>query len=65
MAKKEATIEELRAEWKRIEDYWDRLNADGEMIDYPWTRSRFMLGVFKTMVNQRGWRVPTMLGGPL
>ncbi len=62
--KHEATEEELQAEWKRVQKYWDSLNkSPGGMMDYPWTRARFSLEVFKTMLRQRGWRVPSKLGG--
>ena len=62
----EPTEEELLAEWKRVEEYWASQNQHGRgMLDYPWTRARFNLEVFKTMLSQRGWRVPDMMGGPL
>ena len=63
MKKHEATLEELLAEWQRVQDFWDTLNKGGEMMDYPWTRARFTLSVFNTMLSQRGWKVPGMLGG--
>ena len=61
----DATIDELLKEWDRVIEYWDKINKDNGMLDYPWTRARFNLEVFKTMLNQRGWNVPVMLGGPL
>lgn len=76
MSKKhEATLEELEAAWERVQDFWNKMNAikgvvegaaDVEglgMMDYPWVRARFKLNVFNTMLSQRGWKVPTMLGG--
>lgn len=67
MRKHEATLTELRAEWERVEEFWNKMNAiqgdDGGMMDYPWVRARFNLSVFNTMLSQRGWKVPIMLGG--
>ena len=60
MSKHKATLEELMAEWKRVEDYWEAM--DGK-VEYPWTRSRFMLSIFKSMLSQRGWQIPSELGG--
>ena len=62
----EPTEEELQAAWKRVEEYWASQNKHGRgMLDYPWTRARFNLEIFKTMLSQRGWKVPHMMGGPL
>lgn len=63
--RKKATQEELEMIWQSVEDYWDKNTKLGDIMDYPWTRARFHLGVFKTTLSQKGWKVPSELGGPL
>ena len=63
MKKHEATEEELRSVWKDVEDYWGSQSKDN-LLDYPWTHTRFHLEIFKITLRQRGWKVPMMLGGP-
>ena len=59
----EASPEELQSEWERVEAYWSGMRFG--KIDNPWVHARFVLEVFKVTLQQRGWKVPMMLGGPL
>ncbi len=62
---REATEQELQEAWSKVEEFWEANAKHSDMLDYPWTRARFYLNVFKTTLSQRGMKVPNMMGGPL
>lgn len=59
MATKEATEEELRDIWEKVETFWDSMP---NKLEFPWVEAKFKVSVFRTTVSQKGLRIPHYLG---